>query len=157
MTALPPTTLCAPHPGDSQRFAPLAFFTGSTEGEGRLKIAMHHARTVRVHGAGHMAADGALMLDQRVEQEGKPARQRAWRLCEVAPGRYTGTLSDAAGPVLGQVTGNRLHLRFRIKGGLAADQRLELQPGGQALRNRMTVRKLGIVVATLDETIRKLP
>ena len=136
------------------RFDPLVFFEGRSRGEGRLKVVLRAARLVDVRSEGHR--EGAtLVLEQRVAEEGERPRIRTWRIREVAPGRYAGTLSDAAGPVSGEAQGNRLHLWFRMKGGLKADQWLTLASDGQSAHNVMKVRKLGIVVATLDETIRR--
>lgn len=42
-----------------------------------------------------------------------------------------------------------------MKGGLAAEQFLYLQPDERTLLNRMTVRKFGLVVARVDERIFK--
>jgi hypothetical protein len=134
------------------RFDPLAFFAGRTEGTGRLKIVLRRGRGVRVEGRGRVE-QGTLVLDQRVAEEGKPPRTRTWRIRAVAPGRYAGTLSDAAGPVAGETSGDRLHLSFPMTGGLRAEQWLQLEPGGRAARNRLVVRKLGITVARLDERI----
>ena len=137
------------------RFDPLRFFAGRTEGTARLHIAFHHPRNVRVHGRGRLAPDGALVLEQRVEQQGSPPRTRNWRIREVAPGRYTGTLTDATGPVTGEARGDTFALRYKAQGGVTIRQRLVLAPDGRAAGNRLTARKLGIVVARLDETIRK--
>jgi Protein of unknown function (DUF3833) len=71
-------------------------------------------------------------------------------------GRYGGTLSDAEGPLVAQITGNCLHLRYSAKGHLSVEQWLYLQPGGKVALNRMVVRKFGIRVARLDETIRRV-
>jgi hypothetical protein len=138
------------------RFDPLRFFTGATEGRGTLRIVLHHARDVRVHGTGHRDPDGTLVLDQQVVQHGRPATHRRWRLREAAPGRYTGTLTDAAGPVTGEVAGRRLHLSYRAKGGVRIDQWLDASPDGQVAHNWLRARKLGVVVAHLDETIRRV-
>jgi Protein of unknown function (DUF3833) len=136
---------------------PLAsFFTGRTEGNGTLIVMMHGSRSVRVSGVGHRAADGAIGLEQSVEEQGKPARTRRWSLHEVAPGRFAGTLSEAAGPVTGTASGNRLHLSFAMRGGMQADQWLTLAADGRSTHNILRVSKLGLTVATLDETIRKL-
>jgi hypothetical protein len=43
-----------------------------------------------------------------------------------------------------------------MKGGLGVDQQLTLQGDGRTLLNRMRVKKFGLEVATLKETIRKL-
>ncbi|WP_374943077.1 DUF3833 family protein [Sphingomonas sp.] len=147
---VPPRGEAAGHP-----FDPIAFFDGHTQGNGRLKALMSGMRTVRVSGEGK-TIDGTLTLVQRVEQEGKAARTRRWHLRQVAPGHYAGDLSDAAGPVTADISGNRLHIRFNAKGGFAVEQWLVLQPGGRAAQNHLVVRKFGIRVAVLDETIRKI-
>lgn len=136
-------------------FDPAVFFTGRSEGHGRLSIMTRHTHQVVVQSNGRMAPDGTLVLDQAVSDDGKPAKMRQWRLRQDGPGRWQGTLSDAAGPVSGEVSGNRLHLAFPIKGGLHAQQWLYLQPDGRTVRNRMVVRKFGLPVASLTETIVK--
>lgn len=137
-------------------FDPLTFFAGRTEGRATLKVILRGARAVRVHGVGTPQPDGSLLLDQTVEQESKPTTTRQWRLTRVAPGRYTGTLTDAIGPVTAETTGNRLHIRYRGKGKIAIEQWLTLGPDGRVADNRLTAKRLGITVAKLHETIRKL-
>jgi hypothetical protein len=141
-------------PAPAPRFDPLLFFNGLSRGEGRLKVAMRARQLVNVRSSGERRGN-TLVVEQRIEEEGKPARERTWEIREVSPGRYSGTLSDAAGPVTGETRGNRLHLSFKMKGGLKADQWLTLAPDGQSAHNILKVRKLGVVVATLDETIRR--
>lgn len=133
------------------------FFAGRLDGVGTLKVVMSGATTTHVSSVGTLDADGTLHLDQHIEQPGKPARDRQWRIRPLGNGRYTGTLTDASGPVAGDVEGNRLHLAFPMSGGMRVDQWLTLSPDGRVAQNHMIVRKIGIVVATLDETIRKLP
>lgn len=142
-------------PAATPRFDALAFFTGRLAGEGRLRKAFGAAETTRVESVGRVEG-GTLHLHQIVHEGTKPARARDWLIREVAPGRYGGTLSDAAGPVTGESSGNRLHLAFAIKGGLRVDQWLTLAPNGRSAANVLSVRKLGITVAALAETIRKL-
>lgn len=136
-------------------FSPAAFFTGRTTGEATLRIAFKGATPVRVEGEGHVDPDGTLVLVQHVRQGDKPVTTRSWHIRPAGPGRYTGTLTDATGPITGDVTGNLLHLRFTMKGGLDTEQWLYLQPGGQVALNRMVVRKFGVTVAALSETIRR--
>ncbi|MBI0476974.1 DUF3833 family protein [Sphingomonas sp. MA1305] len=134
-------------------FDPAAFFTGRTEGRGTLAVVFKGKQTTLVEGRGQIEPDGTIVLDQQVRRgQGAPSH-RQWRLHPDGLGRYAGTLTDASGPVAGQVSGNRLHLSFPMKGGLRAQQWLYLQPGGQVARNRMVVTKFGIAVASLDETI----
>lgn len=140
----------APH------FDAVAFFAGRSEGKGVLKIALHRPTTTLVEGTGRVTEDGGIVLDQTVRRQGKPATRREWVLHSAGADRYVGTLSDAAGPVDGRVEGNLLHLRFAMKGGLQAEQFLALRPGGAVADNVMIVRKLGMPVARLDETITRL-
>lgn len=137
-------------------FSPERFFAGRTEGQGTIAIVARRRHGVHVLGTGEVAPDGTLTLSQTVTEDGKPSRQRQWRIRQVSPGHFVGTLSDATGPIVGDVDGNRLRLRFRMAGGLAAEQRLDLQPDGRTVSNVLMVRKLGIVVAVLNETIRKV-
>jgi hypothetical protein len=137
------------------RFDPVAFFTGRTEGKGTLRKIMSDPAPLHVEGVGRVAPDGTLILDQRVQESATAPRRRQWRIRETSPGRYAGSLTDAVGPMVGAMKGNRLHIRFTMKGGLDVEQWLTLQAGGRTLANRMTVRKFGMVVAALDETIRK--
>lgn len=95
------------------------------------------------------------MLDQKVMVEGDPTRQRQWRLKQIAPGKYNGTLSDAKGPVEAEVAGNTVRIRYKMKGGIKVEQLLAALPGGRALNNSSTFHKWGMKVATLAERIEK--
>ncbi|WP_374943102.1 DUF3833 family protein [Sphingomonas sp.] len=134
-------------------FDPTAFFAGRTQGTGVLKVAFRGPELTLVEGHGRVAADGTVILDQEVRRGARPATRRTWHLHLDGAGRYSGTLTDATGPVTGQVEGNRLHLSFAMKGGLHAQQWLDLQPGGTVARNVMVVSKFGMPLARLDETI----
>ncbi|MBB5698139.1 DUF3833 family protein [Sphingomonas yantingensis] len=147
------TTLRAPSPV----FDPIVFFAGATRGDGVLKVLTRLREAITVAGRGTVTADGTIVLEQDVRRTRGRSKHRIWHLRRTAPGRYAGTLSDAAGPVVGEVAGNRLHLAFAMAGGLRAQQWLYLLPGGHVARNRMVVTKFGIAVASLDETIRRVP
>jgi hypothetical protein len=140
-------------PVAAPRFDAKAFFTGTLHGDGTLKVLTKSPRHVTVESRGHVDPDGTLVLDQHVVGDGDAPRDRVWHIRETAPGRYAGTLSDAAGPITGDVTGNRLHLAFPMKGGLKAQQWLDLSPDGRAADNLMKVTKFGVTVATLHEKI----
>lgn len=142
-----------PARADASALDALAFFAGQSRGKGTLKIALRRPRAVVVASAGRWGSDGGLILDQTVALASQPTTQRQWHLRRDGPAGVAGSLSDAAGPVTGTIEGNRLHLRFTMKGGLRADQWLALQPGGQVLHNVMIVRKFGLPVARLDEVI----
>ena len=134
-------------------FAPIAFFTGDTVGEGALTIGMVHRRPVHVEGHGTVEPDGTLLLVQHVRDGTKPERIRTWHIRSIGGDRYAGTLSDAAGPVRLETHGNALRIAYAAKGGFAVRQWLFLQPGGQVAVNHLIVRKLGIRIAALRETI----
>ena len=87
-------------------FDPIAFFTGETEGKGRLKVMFSSAKTMHVSGHGVLQGDGVLVLDQTVTTQGDRAKTRQWRIRQTAPDHYAGTLTDALGPVTLDVAGN---------------------------------------------------
>ena len=136
-------------------FDPVAFFTGATQGRGELRELLGKAKKTATHSVGRVDKDGWLILDQKVAVEGDPLRQRQWRLRQVAPGRYRGTLSDAKGPVEAEVRGQSVRIRYVMKGGIKVEQTLTAQPGGRAVINRGTFRKFGMKVALLKERIDK--
>ncbi|HEX6409113.1 MAG TPA: DUF3833 family protein [Sphingomicrobium sp.] len=137
--------------------APEHFFVGRTEGAGTVDMAFSGRHKVRDHSRGRLDKSGALILEQIVEEEGKPARRRSWRLARAGGNRITGTISDAVGPVKGEIRGNVFHLKYRAREANAAvEQWITLHPNGRTASNRMVFRKFGLKVATLDSTIRKL-
>lgn len=132
-----------------------SFFLGRTRGEGSLKIRFRNPQQVRVEGRGRIDPQGTLVLDQIVARGEKAPDKRQWRIRAIGPGRYSGTLTDATGPIEGAVRGNLLHLNYKMKGGAHAHQWIYLQPDGRTALNRMTITMFGVTVARLDETIRK--
>ena len=82
---------------------------------------------VTVDSVGRMGKDG-LILEQTIREAEKPPSMRRWTIRRVAQNRYTGTLTDAVGPVTAQI----------------------------AVLNRLVVRKFGARVAMLSETIKRV-
>lgn len=148
---LPHRDAVAPAPA----FDAFAFFDGHTKGTGVFRRVMGHSTPTLVDGHGHVEGD-TLVLDQTISGEGTKARTRQWRMRRDGAGGYTGTLTDATHGIAGQVEGNRLHLAFTFKGGFATQQWLALAADGRSAHNVMVVRKLGVVVAVLDEDIAKV-
>jgi hypothetical protein len=132
------------------------FFVGRTEGTGTVHVIASGRHAVRDTSRGRIDRGGALVLDQVLHEEGKPARRRTWRLARTSANRITGTISDARGPVAGDIYGNTLHLRYRLAEGPSVEQWITLQPGGRTATNRMTFRRFGIRVATVETVIRKV-
>lgn len=142
-------------PAQSPPAHPMRFFEGRTESVGTVKAFMRKPFRSRSIGRGRIEPDGSLSLVQRVDDEGKPPRERRWRIREVGSGRYSGTMSEATGPVTIDEVGGRYRFRFKMKGNLSVEQWLAPLAGGMSARNFMTVRKFGMVVATGDGMIRK--
>lgn len=137
-------------------FPVAAFFSGATEGEGTLRVITRSPRAIRVTSHGRVGADGTVIVEQRIEEEGRRPRTRSWHLREVAPGRLEGALTDAAGPVTGEILPGELRLSFRMKDGMQAHQRLVLARDGRSAHNILTVSRFGLRLAVLDERIRRL-
>ena len=136
--------------------SPEQFFVGRTQGQGTVRVMLSGSHGVRVQSRGRMDESGALIVDQRIHEEGKPARDRRWRLVRNGANRVTGTLSDARGPVTGNIEGNVLHLRYRSNEGPTVEQWITFQPGGRTATNRMTFKRFGLTVATVEEVIRRM-
>lgn len=134
---------------------PERFFVGRTEGSGTVDVMLSGRHGVRDRGAGRMVGD-TLVLEQVVHEEGKPARRRSWRLTRAGGNAITGTISDARGPVTGEVRGDTITLRYRMTEGPSVVQTITLNPGGRSARNRMTFRRFGMNVATVETTIRRV-
>ncbi len=134
-------------------FDPLAFFEGASSGEGRLQIVFQDEATVTVSSNGVRSADGSLTLDQTINRTGKKQTRRQWVMREVAPGSYSGSLTEAEGPVELTTQGNRLTIRYITKSGERVEQFLYLSADGRSARNFMTFHKYGITAATMQEVI----
>lgn len=136
-------------------FDPIRFFTGHTTGAAKLRLITGATRSVAVDSMGTPDGHGGLVLDQTIREQGKSARVRRWILHPAGPGRWSGTLTDASGPVLVERTPSDVTIRYRMKNGASVEQHLQLPPGGVA-SNHFSVERFGIEIATLDERIRKL-
>jgi len=111
------------------------------------------AKPTRAVSVGTLQPDGSLIIEQTVEIGDDPVRNRTWRLREMDDGKITGTISDATSPVKGTISGNVMKLSYKLKGGLKVGQVLTIAADGKSCSNEMKVRKFGIVVARLSETI----
>jgi hypothetical protein len=145
-----------PVAGQAERpHSPLKFFEGRTVGQSIVKITMRKAYASRTIGNGQITSDGTLYLVQQVEEEGRKGFQRTWRVKQVAPGRFTGIMSEAVGPVSVDEVGNRYRFRFRLKGSVSVEQWLTPLPDGVSAKSEMTVRKYGMVVGRSSGTIKR--
>ena len=135
---------------------PLRFWEGRTETVSTIKVLMKKAFKSRSIGRGEIKSDGSLELVQRVEDEGKPPRERRWVIRKAGPNRYVGTMNEASGPVVIDEIGDRFRFRFKMKGNLSVEQWITPGAGGKTGRNKLTIKKLGVTVANSEGVIRKL-
>ena len=142
--------------GAQTTIRPIDFFEGTTISEGTLKVAMRQAARTRSVNRGSIEPDGTLVLIQQVEDQGKPPEERRWRIRQTGPRTYSGTMSQASGPVTVEQVGARYRFRFRMKGSLSVEQWLQPHADGKTARSVITVRKFGLTVATSEATIRKV-
>jgi hypothetical protein len=136
-------------------FNPVEFFRGRSHGDGVLKVIFQSPKTIPVDSFGTSEPDGSLLLKQSIHEPGKPARTRYWRMRQDGAHGYSGTLTDAAGPVRVDVDGDRVRIRYTGQNHLNFDQLLT-PIGPHELRNTMRVKRFGFTVAHFDEVIRKL-
>lgn len=136
---------------------PFKFFEGRTLSEGTTKVMLSKPYRSTTHGVGTIRPDGTLLLVQRVEDQGKPPHERRWLIRQVSPGRFSGTMSQASGPVTIEQVAARYRLRLKAAGGYDVEQWLTPVADGKSAHSRLVVRKFGIVVATGSGTVTKLP
>ena len=135
---------------------PEIFFAGFTNSSGILENRSGEPTDrFRVQGDGHGLPGGRFVLVQHIEFEGQSPRERTWTLTRVDEHHYSGTLTDAAGPVRAEAYGNLFHLIYPMTDPPLGrmEQWLYLQPDGQTVLNEATVSLLGITVAHLSERI----
>jgi hypothetical protein len=135
---------------------PLSFFEGRTETVSTVKMVMKKPFKSRSLGRGKLLGDRSLDLVQRVEDEGRPPHERRWKIRQVGPGRFAGTMSEAVGPVTIEETPKGYRFRFKLKDNMAVEQWLMPMAGGKAARSKVTVRRFGIAVFKSDGVVRKL-
>jgi hypothetical protein len=136
-------------------FDPVEFFRGRTHGEGTVKAIFQAAKALSVDSLGFEDKDGTLVVKQVIHESAKPDRTRYWRLKALGGGRYEGTLTDAASRVRIEQKGDSIRIRYKAQDHLDFDQTLTPE-GPRAVANKMKVKRFGIVVARVEETIRKL-
>ena len=144
-------------PGASaQQRDPMHFFEGHTESIGTVKIAMQKPFRSRAVGKGEILPDGSLHLVQRIEDQGQLPKERRWRIRKVAAGRYSGTMSEAKGPVTVEEIGGRYRFRFRMEGSVLVEQWLTPAPNYRSADSKVTIRNYGVLVGRSEAVIRKL-
>lgn len=134
---------------------PMRFFEGRTESISTVKVMMRKPFSSRAMGRGEIS-DGVLNLVQQIHEDGRAPYDRRWRMRQVGPGRFAGTMTEATGPVVAEEIGGRFRFRFKMKGNLTIEQWLTPLPGGKSARSKVSIRKLGITIGHSDGMIRRL-
>ena len=135
---------------------PMRFFEGRTESVSTIKLVFKKPYRSRSMGRGTIRPDGSLLLVQHVEEQGKAPRERRWHIRKVAPGRFSGTMTEAQGPVTIREIGGRYHFEFKMKGNVSVEQWLTPRSDGRSAHNRISIKKFGVTVGRSEGTIRKL-
>src|SRR4030095_690393 len=73
---------------------PMRFFDGKTESLSTIKLIMRKPYRSKTLGTGEIDS-GVLKLVQRVQEDGKAPYQRMWKIRQVGPGRFSGSMSGA--------------------------------------------------------------
>ena len=141
---------------DKPKLDMLAFFTGKTHAENVMKVVLKRPVKLTVDSIGGKGDRGDFVLIETVREEGKPERTRKWIMRSDGSNRFTGTLTDATGPVSVVVGGDTATIRYTMKGGLKVEQRLTLQADGKTLANHVIAKRLGLKFARVDGSVRKL-
>ena len=131
------------------------FFAGRTHADNDLKIVFHRTSKLIVDSVGRREGKNFVLVDT-VHEGDKPVRTRKWVTNEVAPGHFTGTLTDATGPVDIVVNGDTATIRYVMQGGLNVVEQMQLHPDGRTLSNHVEAHRFGLQFAHVDGTIRKL-
>lgn len=141
-------------PAFAADFVPEEVFAGRSTGIGELRFLFRKPQSFEVESTGALRDDGAFVLQQKIEFQGRPAESRTWLMRRVNAHEYTATLTDAAGPVVARINGPRMTLRYPLKRcGLVMHQTLDLSEDGRTIDNRGTIKLLGIPIGHLRETI----
>ena len=135
-------------------FRPEMFFSGATHGEGTLSVRGKRPERFSVQSRGTVESADLFRLDQTVTFASGAIQSRTWQIHRQDANRYSAKLSDAAGPVSAETSGNLFHLRYLLHWpAIYMEQWLYLQPDGRTVLNVGKVKIFGIVLAQLSETI----
>lgn len=147
----------APATSDASQptFDPVSAFAGRSHGNGTLSVIFQAPQPFHVESRGFAGSDGTFRLNQTVTFAGYPPKKRHWLLEKTSPTTYTGTLSDAEGPVEGHVEGSQLKLVYALPGNLTMHQALTIEPGGKIIDNVGRITFLGIQIGYLHEIVER--
>ncbi|MBM3117259.1 DUF3833 domain-containing protein [Jeongeupia naejangsanensis] len=142
-------------------FDPAHYFTGRTEAWGMFqKRDGEVIKRFKVDIDGRRDGD-RLILDERFVYSDGSRQQRIWTLTPDGPGRWRGRADDVIGEAVGDLAGNALHWRYRLR--LPVDgSEYEVDfddwmflADDRTLINRASMRKFGIELGQVTLFFRK--
>lgn len=114
------------------------------------------ASRFKVHIDGSVNDQGVLTLDEQFVYDDASRSSRVWRIQETGPNQYNGTAPDVEGEASGEVIGNTLRWKYRLRVPrgdseivLVVDDWLRLQPDG-VLLNYSLLKKFGLTVGKVS-------
>lgn len=131
------------------------FFTGKTHAEGEIKVGFKKPVRHVTDSVGKRGPKGELILVDHIKEDGKPPKVRRWVMRRNGPDSFTGTMTEATGPVRIEVNGRQATIRYKMKGGVSIHQLLTMRDE-RTLVNHVAAKKLGVRLGRLDGVIRKL-
>lgn len=144
-------------------FAPEHWFSGRTESTGVIENPDGEPlRRIRTTTRGAIVA-GVLVMEQTLAVEGQPERVRHWKVTRRDDGTYVLACDDMAEPAIGHAAGRSFRMEYELIvagdspfGTVHATHWMHLQDDGKTMLNRVVFTKLGVVVASVSESFRKL-
>ncbi len=144
--------------GAEPRFEPDKFFEGPTRSWGVIESRSGQPKSrFRTEMMGHREG-GELVITQDFTFEDGHQQQRTFRLRRIDDHRYEATANDVVGVAHGQAFGNTFHWEYTLAlrpGNPLANVRFKLwmylQADGETMINRVTITKLGVIVAQTTE------
>ena len=144
--------------GAEPRFEPEKFFEGPSRSWGVTENRSGQPTSrFRADLMGRREGGDLVITQDFTYQDGRQQR-RVWRLRRIDDHRYEATANDVVGVSVGYAYGNVFHWEYTLAlrpGNLLANVRFKLwmylQADGETLINRVTISKLGIIVAETTE------
>jgi len=143
------------NPAGTDKLDLATFFTGKTHSESEIKVGFKKPVRHITDTVGTRGKNGELILTDHIKEEGKPPKTRRWVMRRSGPDSFTGTMTEAAGPVRIEVDGRQATIRYKVKGGISIHQLLTMRDE-RTLVNHVAAKKLGVRLGRLDGVIRKV-
>ncbi len=144
--------------GAEPRFEPDKFFDGPTRSWGVIESRSGRPkRRFRTEMMGRREGNDLVITQDFIFEDGHK-QQRIWRMRQIDDHRYDATANDVVGVSHGQAYGNTFHWEYTLAlrpGNPLANVRFKLwmylQADGETMINKVTISKLGIIVARTTE------